>query len=113
MREVTMMEWLKHRMRMTQGWCLGPRWMRRRESHDAENAAEVALTEMRSGETGTVVRITGGPGVTRRLETLGVKPGTMITKVASQMLRGPVTFRVGASQYAIGFGMARKVIVRR
>jgi len=68
---------------------------------------------MRPGESGTVVRITGGPGVIKRLETLGVKPGTTVTKVANQMLHGPVTFRVGSSQYAIGFGMAREVIVKR
>ncbi|MCR4437817.1 MAG: FeoA family protein [bacterium] len=71
------------------------------------------LAALRPGESGTVVRIAGGHGVVKRLEVLGIKPGVTVTKVASQMLRGPVTFRVGSSHYAIGLGLARKVIVRR
>lgn len=84
-----------------------------RKSETDVSADEVDLTELRPGESGTVVRIVGGPGLIRRLEALGVQPGVTVTKVAGQMLHGPVAFRVGASQYAIGFGVARKVIVRR
>ncbi|MBC7188353.1 MAG: ferrous iron transport protein A [Calditrichaeota bacterium] len=87
--------------------------MHRRKNEERESPSEVDLAGLRPGESGTVVRIAGGHGVVKRLEVLGVKPGVTVTKVSSQMLRGPVTFRVGSSQYAIGFGMARRVIVRR
>ncbi len=105
--------WFRHSKRVG---CLSRRvgWLKRsKESENVVSAEEVDLTELRAGESGTVVRIAGGPGLVRRLEALGIKPGVEVTKVAGQMLHGPVAFRVGSSQYAIGYGMARKVIVRR
>ncbi|MCK4295739.1 MAG: ferrous iron transport protein A [Candidatus Marinimicrobia bacterium] len=73
---------------------------------------KVDLTQINQGETAVVVDIRGGYGLSRRLETMGIKPGVMITKVSSQLMRGPITLRVGNSQIAIGFGMARKIIVK-
>ncbi|MBL7075825.1 ferrous iron transport protein A [candidate division KSB1 bacterium] len=71
----------------------------------------IDLTQLRQGETGTIVNIQGGHGLRRRLESLGVRPGVMIMKVSAQFMRGPVTIQVGNSQVALGFGMARKIMV--
>ena len=70
------------------------------------------LTQLNQGQTAVIINIRGGYGLSRRLETMGIKPGVMITKVSSQLMRGPITLRVGNSQIAIGFGMARKIIVK-
>jgi len=67
---------------------------------------------MNKGERGVVHKILGGLGVTRRLEALGVRPGTPITKVSSQLMKGPITIQLGNTQIALGFGIARKVIVK-
>jgi len=72
----------------------------------------VDLTQMREGERGRVIDIQGGGGLLRKLETLGIKQGTEIVKVSSQLMRGPITIRVGNTQVAIGFGMARRIIVK-
>ena len=71
----------------------------------------IDLTQMRKGERGKIVDIQGGGGLLRKMETLGIKQGTEIVKVSSQLMRGPITIRVGNTQVAIGFGMARRVIV--
>jgi len=63
------------------------------------------------GESGVVVDIQGGYGLIRRLESLGIRVGKKVTKVSSQFMRGPVTVRIDNYQVALGFGMARKVLV--
>jgi len=70
------------------------------------------LTQLKEGESGVVEEIQGGFGLTRRLESLGLRAGKKVTKVSSQLMRGPITIRIGNSQIAIGFGMARKIILR-
>lgn len=71
----------------------------------------IDLTRMRQGERGRVIDIQGGWGLLRKMETLGIKQGTEIVKVSSQLMRGPITIRVGNTQVAIGFGMARRIMV--
>ena len=71
----------------------------------------IDLTRMREGEKGKVIDIQGGWGLLRKLEALGIRQGIEIVKVSSQLMRGPITIRVGNAQVAIGFGMARKILV--
>ncbi len=73
---------------------------------------KVDLTQVEEGESGVVVEIQGGHGLVRRLESLGIRVGKKVTKVSSQIMRGPITLRIDNYQVALGFGMARKVIVR-
>ena len=71
----------------------------------------VDLTQLKEGQSGVVVDVQGGHGLIRRLESLGIRAGKKITKGSSQLMRGPVTVRIDNSQFAIGFGMARKILV--
>jgi ferrous iron transport protein A len=73
--------------------------------------AHIDLTRMKAGESGTVVAVHGGYGMVTRLEAIGIRPEVVVTKISSQIMHGPVTVRVGNTQIAIGFGMARRVIV--
>ena len=72
---------------------------------------QVSLSKMPSGQSGSVVQIEGGHGLINRLSALGIRPGQKVTKVSSMFLRGPVTIQIGNTQVAIGFGMAKKIIV--
>ena len=72
---------------------------------------QLTLAEMRTGQTGTVVGILGGHGLIRRLDALGIRPGKKVTKLSSTIFRGPVILRANSTQVAVGFGMARKIIV--
>lgn len=53
----------------------------------------------------------GGFGLTRRLDAIGIRPGSRLIKTSGPYLRGPVTVRIGNAQVALGFGMAGKVVV--
>jgi ferrous iron transport protein A len=72
---------------------------------------QLTLGQMGAGQTGTVIQILGGRGLTRRLEALGIRPGKKVTKISSMLFRGPITLRVDQTQVAIGFGMANKILV--
>jgi len=72
---------------------------------------QLTLAEMRTGQTGTVVGVLGGHGLIQRLDALGIRPGKKVTKINSTLFRGPVILRVNNAQVAVGFGMARKIIV--
>ena len=71
----------------------------------------VPLTLLKAGQSGKVVQVQGGLGLVNRLNALGIRPGKRITKVSSMLMRGPVTVQVDGAQVAMGFGMARRVIV--
>ncbi len=74
-------------------------------------SAIISLAEMPPGEKGTITAIQGGQGLVRKLEAMGIRAGKEITKVSEQWMRGPVLIRHGNTQVAIGFGMARRVMV--
>ena len=72
---------------------------------------QTTLAGMQTGQSGVVVQIQGGHGLVNRLNSLGIRPGKRITKASSMIMRGPITIEVDRAQVAIGFGMARRIIV--
>ena len=75
------------------------------------DAKQTTLAGMQVGQSGTVVQIQGGHGLVNRFNSLGIRPGKRITKTSSMIMRGPVTILVDRAQVAIGFGMAKRIIV--
>lgn len=71
----------------------------------------LTLAQMRSGETGTVIEVVGGRGLIRRLDALGIRPGKKVTKISAGLFHGPVILKVDSAQVAVGFGMAKKIII--
>ena len=69
------------------------------------------LNELGSGEGGTITRINGGVGMVNRLAAMDIRPGSIITKLNSGLMNGPVTIEVNRTQIAIGFGMATRILV--
>jgi ferrous iron transport protein A len=72
----------------------------------------LTAAEMATGESATVVEIAGGHGLVNRLDALGIRPGKRITKISAAFMHGPVVIRVDRAEVAIGFGMARKIVVQ-
>ena len=72
---------------------------------------QTTVAQMRTGERGRIIEITGGYGLTRRVEAMGIRPGKKIAKVSSMLMRGPATIQVDGVQVAIGFGIARRILV--
>jgi ferrous iron transport protein A len=71
----------------------------------------ITVRQMRTGQSGKVVQVLGGPGLVNRLNSLGIRPGKRITKVSSVFMRGPVTIQIDRAQVAIGYGMAKKIVI--
>jgi len=71
----------------------------------------IDLTKMQPGESGIVKEIQGGQGFIRKLQSMGLRPEKKITKVSSHFWRGPQTVEVGNIQIAVGFGMAKSILV--
>ena len=69
------------------------------------------LTQLKSGQSGVVIEIQGGLGLIHHLDSMGIRPGKKITKTSAQFWRGPQTVKVGNLQIAIGFGMARRILI--
>ncbi|MFC1910214.1 ferrous iron transport protein A [Chloroflexota bacterium] len=73
---------------------------------------KTTLAQMPTGHRATVLEIATGHGIADRLGAMGIRPGKTITKIGSMFMRGPVTIQVDRTQVAIGFGMAKKIIVQ-
>ena len=71
----------------------------------------ISLNDLKSQEIGVVAQIEGGRELVNRLEALGIRPGKKIKKISSMFMKGPVTIQVDRTQVAIGFGMARKILI--
>ena len=69
------------------------------------------LTDMETGEAGTVAEILGGREVCNRLRGLGIRPGTKVTKVTNASAHGPVVVQVGGTQVSFGFGVSYKIVM--
>ena len=72
---------------------------------------QLTAREMRTRQSGMIIQVSGGHGLVRRLEALGIRPGKRITKVSSMFMRGPVTLQIDHSQVAIGHGMGGRILV--
>ncbi|MFC1920890.1 ferrous iron transport protein A [Chloroflexota bacterium] len=72
---------------------------------------QIALSKIGAGQSGRVIEIQGGQNIISRLNALNVRLGQRITKVNSMLMHGPVTIKVGTARVAIGYGMAKRIIV--
>jgi ferrous iron transport protein A len=70
------------------------------------------LTQLEIGRTARVVEIQGGQSLQNKLHAIGILPGKTISKTSRAIFKGPIVLMVGSVQIAIGFGMARKIMVK-
>ena len=78
---------------------------------DMNGKSLTTLDRMAAGQAGTVAQISGGRGFVNRLQALGIRPGKRITKVSAMFMRGPITIQMDNAQFALGLGMARRILV--
>ena len=74
---------------------------------------EVNLTKVEPGREVIVIQLTGGSQFQEKAESLGLRTGIRIKKLSAQVMRGPVTIKIGNTKVALGYGMAKKVLVSR
>jgi len=71
----------------------------------------ISLIDLPDGSAATIKAINGGHGLVQKLDNLGIRAGKEITRVSRQWLKGPVIIRAGQTEIAIGYGMARRIMV--
>lgn len=67
---------------------------------------------MKEKKTGRIVEISGGEKLQDKLSAMGIYPGKEITKLSHFALRGPIAIKVGRAVFALGHGMANKIVVK-
>jgi len=73
---------------------------------------EISLTEFESGQKVLIVEVSGGCRMRGRLITMGIREGSEVTIVNHPSRHGPVVISVAGSQFALGNGLASRVLAR-
>ncbi|HEC21715.1 MAG TPA: ferrous iron transport protein A [Chloroflexi bacterium] len=82
-------------------------------SGPATAQGDFRLSDLRSGETGVVLRLEVDGDQRRRLMDLGLIPGTEVTAELVSPLGDPVAYRVRGSLIALRRDQARLIVIRR
>lgn len=72
---------------------------------------KIPLTDMRNSQAGKVISIDGGTKTVEKLESIGVRKGSCIVKKSALLGRGPVIVNVSNTEVAIGYKLAKKIMV--
>jgi DtxR family Mn-dependent transcriptional regulator len=72
----------------------------------------LSLHDLKPGQTGEIVSIDTGFHAKRRLEDMGLTPGTRIRVLRVASFGGPVEILVRGSRLALGKGMARRILIK-
>lgn len=83
----------------------------RGEEQSVNHAGPVSLADLPAGAGGKIVDINAGARLRRRLEAMGLRLGSEVTKICGLPLNGPVVVQARATRIGLGHGMAGKVMV--
>lgn len=79
---------------------------------NSRNTNEMNVTQLNNGESAKVVKLNHNGRIVSKLEAMGIIPDAVITKKSAIPAKGPVIIERGSVQFAIGYGMAQKIIVK-
>jgi ferrous iron transport protein A len=71
----------------------------------------ISIDQLRAGGKGVIRSVASGRGAVQKMEAIGLRPGKVVTKVSSQLMRGPVMVMIDGRIVAIGRGLASRVYV--
>ncbi|MGB7567171.1 MAG: FeoA family protein [Chitinivibrionales bacterium] len=74
-------------------------------------AQTIMLTQLDNGASARVMELRGGHHMMGKLEAMGIVPGSTIIKKGSSIMKGPIVLRKGATQLAIGYATAQRIMV--
>lgn len=83
------------------------KWITRQERQNGV----LDLTQMENGKPARVLELRGGEQFVGKLKAMGVIPGTVILKKTTTLMNGPIVLEKGSTQFAIGYEMARNILV--
>ncbi len=71
------------------------------------------LNTLSEGERGRIIYIYGGRGLVRRLTDMGLTPGVEVVVLRKAFLNGPVEISVRGANLALGYGVAKRIFIKR
>lgn len=71
----------------------------------------VDVTQLGLGKSARIVELQGGRQTVGKLQAMGVIVGATVVKKSASPLHGPIVLVKGSLSVAIGFGLAKKVLV--
>lgn len=72
----------------------------------------MSLIEFQSGQKARILQIAGGVKMRDRLMTMGIREGSEVTIVNRPSRHGPVVIAVAGTQFALGNGLASRVLAQ-
>ncbi|MFH1612716.1 MAG: FeoA family protein [bacterium] len=69
------------------------------------------ITQIKQLEKVVIIEIHGDKNFVNKLDSMGIRLGVGIIKISSQFLQGPITIKIGNTQVAISYSIAKRIIV--
>lgn len=69
------------------------------------------ITRLAAGTAARIVEVRGDRATVDKLAALGILPGMTVTKKSSSPMKGPIVVQKGAVQVALGYSLAKKILV--
>ena len=69
------------------------------------------LVNINHEQKAEIIAIEGGKVFEARLNSMGIRIGKSVKKISSHFLKGPQTVEIGNTRIAIGYNMAKKILV--
>ncbi|MCS7228161.1 MAG: ferrous iron transport protein A [Endomicrobia bacterium] len=69
------------------------------------------LTQLEQNQKGKIIEILGGNTVVKKLDSLGIRVNLEIIKLSAISKKGPVIIQAGNAQIALGYNIAKKIIL--
>ena len=82
-----------------------------RHPRNQKKEEPIPLTMATPGKKVTLIAIDGGKGIRTRLYSMGITPGISL-RILNNGARGPFLVEVRDSKVALGYGMAKKIMVK-
>ncbi len=73
----------------------------------------IPLITLSEGERGKIVYVYGGRGLIRRLSDMGLTPGVEVVVLRKALLNGPIEVIVRGTNLALGYGVAKRIFIKR
>lgn len=77
------------------------------------SAGTDTLASLPEGETAVLQACSGGRQLSTRLDHMGLRPGSRITKIGSMAGGGPITVECSGFRVALGRGIAQQILITR
>ena len=73
----------------------------------------VCLSELECGNSVKVIKLQGNRVLIDKLKAMGIYAGITIIKKSAILAKGPIIVEKGAMQFALGYDIAKNIIVER